>query len=106
MPVKTISLIAFSTLAFATAASADEVKFGYSASELQSTAGAEQVFARMEREATSACEAAVSNRSLQAQKVAKDCADNLINEWVGEVGDARLHQIQAATQTQKIASAE
>ncbi len=101
--LKVISVAAFSGFAAISAAQAgDDVSFGYKSSELQSTAGVSGLYNRIENRAKAAC--AADSRALYAKKVSKSCEDDLVSEWVEEIGDARLNRQHAQNGASQIAS--
>jgi UrcA family protein len=97
-PLKILAIVAFSAFSFASAANAvsfnDHTAFGYRASELQTAAGVQNLYRRIETKAESACN---SNdvRALYARQLAAQCESALVEDWVENIGDARLRQTHA-----------
>ena len=103
---KTIAIAAFSGLFAITSASVaqagDHVPFAYKASELESTGGVSGLYARIESRAENVC--ASDPRALYARKASAACKADLIEDWVSEIDDTRLHRHHAQNGAQQIAS--
>lgn len=81
-------------LASASAFAADSPGFAYKASELQSDAGAQAVYARMKQEATLTCRSKTS--AFAPGNPANACSRRLIHEWIDNTASRRLEQIEAS----------
>ncbi|GJL90698.1 UrcA family protein [Hyphococcus sp.] len=97
-PLNIVAITALSTFAAVGAANASSINnhaaFGYKASELQTTASVQSLYRRIESKAGSAC--GVKNaRALYAKKISAQCESDLVEDWVQNIGDARLRQTHA-----------
>jgi UrcA family protein len=97
-PLKTLAIAAISALTAVSAANAtslnDHVAFGYKASELQSSASVQNLYRRIETKAKNAC-GSKNARALYAKQLSAQCQSALVEDWVANIGDARLQQTHA-----------
>ena len=106
--LKTLAIAALSALAATGAANAaaasNHVDFGYKSSELQTATGVETLYRRIENKAENACHSKDA-RALYAKLLAAQCESALVEDWVENIGDARLRQTHAqAKSTRNFAS--
>ena len=102
--LKIFAIAAISSVAAIGAAQAgDNASFGYKPSELQSTATIHDLYQRIENRAESAC-GADNARALYAKKIATQCENELIEEWVAGINDPRLNRMHAQNGGSQVAS--
>lgn len=70
------------------------VEFRFEMGELASPGGAERVYRRLSREAQSACVTS-GRKSLREAAIERACADGLVAELIGKIGDAGLAAVHA-----------
>lgn len=94
MTLRLITIVPFFLLMAAgepakAAAASHLVEFRFGKGELASPGGAERVYRRLSREAESACSTS-GRRSLREAAKERACADSLVAELIGKIGDAGL----------------
>jgi len=70
------------------------VEFRFERGELTAPGGAERVYRRLSREAAGACVTA-GRKSLREAALERACAEKLVAELVGKIGDAGLAGVHA-----------
>ena len=87
-----IALVAIA--GFGASANAAPVRFHYNTHELDSSASVEQLYQRISAVAKSAC-ASNDPKALWMQPAEDQCASDLVNDIVLEIGDADLSALHA-----------
>ncbi len=80
---------------------ADQVKFSYKPFELDSPAGIASLYARMESRAEAAC--AARSPSISARRIAQECTEKLLSEFVEGVGNGQLSAVHEAKSEERYA---
>ena len=102
--MKTFALAAFSLAALAAApAFAGDVDFSYSRNDLASSARIAALYERMQEKANDAC-AIYENSGLFAVQYRKQCAEELVSEFVAGVGNDRLTALHEAEHDARLAN--